>query len=245
MEVIVCNNYQEVSMKAANYVIKEIILNPETTLGLATGSTPIGLYQNLIDAYRNNLVSFEDVHTFNLDEYIGLPKDHPQSYYSFMYHNLFKHININLNNVNMPENESNNLDYLAKEYNNLLCNNTIDLQILGIGSNGHIGFNEPGTPLSNETFIVELDEQTRLDNSRFFMSIDEVPTHAITMGIKNIMRSKKIILIATGDSKKEALYKAVNGEINSSHPASILQLHPNCVVICDQEAGTLLEKKTL
>ena len=99
MEVIVCNNYQEVSMKAANYVIKEIILNPETTLGLATGSTPIGLYQNLIDAYRNNLVSFEDVHTFNLDEYIGLPKDHPQSYYSFMYHNLFKHININLDNV--------------------------------------------------------------------------------------------------------------------------------------------------
>lgn len=240
MEIIVCKNYNEASKKAANLVIKEIIMNPALTLGLATGSSPVGMYENLVEAFDQDLVSFEQVKTFNLDEYIGIDKTHPESYYSFMFENLFKHVDINLDNVNIPDNDMSKIDDLARDYNELLSKNTIDLQVLGIGSNGHIGFNEPGTPLRNETFIVELDEQTREDNARFFDSIDEVPHHAITMGIKNIMRAKKIVMIASGKNKAEAILRAVKGDVTNEHPASILQLHPNCVIICDEEAASRL-----
>lgn len=243
MKVIVCKDYKDVSKKATKLVMKEIITKPNLNLGLATGSSPIGLYKNLIEAYRKDLVSFSEVRSFNLDEYIGIERNHPQSYYSFMFEHLFKHVDIKLENINIPNNNLNHIESLAEEYNEILDNNIIDVQILGIGSNGHIGFNEPGTPLSNKTFIVNLDEQTRLDNARFFNSTDEVPDKAITMGIKNIMRSKKIILLASGDNKKDAIYKTIYGEITNKLPASILQLHPDCTLIVDEEAGSLIKEE--
>ena len=241
MKIIVCKNYEEVSKQAASIVIKEMILDPKLIIGLATGSSPVGLYKNLIDAYNKDIISFKDVTTFNLDEYVGIDRLHPQSYYSFMNENLFKHIDIDENKINIPSNDSSRVDELACEYNKRLDGNQRDIQILGIGSNGHIGFNEPGTSLSNETFIVELDEITRKDNSRFFESLKEVPKYAITMGIKNIMFSKKIVLIATGISKAEVLNETINGDINKEVPASILQLHPDCTMILDEDAASKLE----
>lgn len=151
MEIIICKDYKEVSEKAALHVIKEIILNPKLKIGLATGSTPIGLYENLIEAYKKHIISFKDVTTYNLDEYVGIDRTHPQSYYSFMYEHLFKDIDINEFNINIPDNDLTKIGELAGNYNRRLYGNQLDLQILGIGSNGHIGFNEPGTPLSNET----------------------------------------------------------------------------------------------
>lgn len=240
MQIIVCKNYEEVSKKAAALIVKEMIVKPNLILGLATGSSPIGLYKNLIEAYHDELITFKDIKTFNLDEYIGIDRNHPESYYSFMNENLFKHVDVNPANINIPNNDIDQIDTLAKEYNDLLFGNQRDIQILGIGSNGHIGFNEPGSSLSNQTFIVELDEQTRIDNSRFFGSIDEVPKYAITMGIKNIMYSKKIVLIASGKHKAQAVYNMAFGDIDTKVPASILQLHPDCKVIIDEDAASLL-----
>lgn len=241
MEIIVCKNYEEASEVAASMVIKALIVNPKMNIGLATGSSPIGLYKNLIEAYEMKIISFKDVTTFNLDEYVGIDRTHPQSYYSFMNENLFKHIDINRDNINIPDNDINRLDKLSCEYDERLLGNQRDLQILGIGSNAHIGFNEPGTPLSNETFIVELDDQTREDNSRFFGSKEKVPKYAITMGIKNIMYAKKIVLIACGAHKADAIHDMVNGDINKQIPASILQLHPDVTLILDEEAASKLE----
>jgi glucosamine-6-phosphate deaminase len=241
MKIIICKDYDEVSKKAASVVIKEINKNPGLKIGLATGSSPIGLYRNLIEAYQSNKISFKNVVSYNLDEYIGIDRSHPQSYYAFMYENLFKHIDIKDENVHIPDNDINRIDHLAEDYNKVLHDNQLDVQILGIGTNGHIGFNEPGTPLGNETFIVTLDEQTRLDNSRFFDSIDEVPKYAITMGIKNIMYSKKIVLIASGKEKASVIHKMIKGKVTKNLPASILQLHPDCTVIIDENAASQLK----
>lgn len=243
MEIYKYKNYDEVSKAAAGVVIREIIKKPDLILGLATGSSPIGLYQNLIKAYEDFIISFKQVKTFNLDEYVGLPKDHPESYYSFMHKHLFDHIDINEENIFIPSNDMSKLDQLAEEYNSKMFGNQRDLQVLGIGQNAHIGFNEPGSDLSNQTFIVELDEDTRKANARFFNSIDEVPTHAITMGIKNIMFSKKILLIATGESKADAVYNMVYGDVTEKVPASILQLHPDVTVIVDEAAASRLNMK--
>ncbi|MDY0294645.1 MAG: glucosamine-6-phosphate deaminase [Acholeplasmataceae bacterium] len=240
MELIIAKNYDEISDKASEIFIELIKRNPEAKLGLATGSSPLGLYQRLIQAYNKHEISFKQITTFNLDEYVGISRNHPQSYFSFMNENLFKHIDIDLDHVHLPDNDLSKIDTIAKDYNKLLRKNPIDLQVLGIGSNGHIGFNEPGTPLGNETFVVELDEQTRNDNSRFFGHVDLVPTHAITMGIKNIMRAKHIILIASGKEKSDAIYQMLYGEVTTDLPASVLQLHPNCTVIIDEEAARLL-----
>lgn len=241
MKIIKCKNYEEVSKKAASLIIKEMILKPDLILGLATGSSPIGLYNNLIEAYEDELISFKEVKTFNLDEYVGIDRNHPESYYSFMHKNLFKFVDINEDNINIPLNDLNRIDEIAGDYNDRLFGNQRDVQILGIGSNAHIGFNEPGTPLSNQTFIVELDDQTREDNSRFFGSIEEVPKYAITMGIKNIMYSKKIVLIASGEHKADAIYKTVYEKITNEVPASILQLHPDCTIIIDEAAASKLD----
>lgn len=240
MKLIIVKDYQEVSKKAADIVIELIKGNKEAKLGLATGSSPIGLYRNLIDAYQQKEISFQDVTTFNLDEYVGISREHSQSYFSFMQENLFKHIDIDLDHVHLPDNDLDKISTIAKDYNKLLKKNQLDLQILGIGSNGHIGFNEPGTPFANETFIVDLDERTRKDNSRFFGSIEDVPKQAITMGIKNIMRAKHILLIASGKEKSEAVYQMIYGEITPDLPASVLQLHPHCTVIIDEDAAQLL-----
>ncbi len=243
MNIIICRDYQAVSDQAAQKVITLLQSHPHAKLGLATGSSPIGLYDRLVNAYQSKQISFKDVMTFNLDEYVGIPRTHSQSYYSFMNEHLFKYIDIEPNNIHIPDNDIHRIDEIAKEYNRLLKKNPLDLQVLGIGSNGHIGFNEPGTPLGNETFVVTLDERTRKDNSRFFSSLDEVPKYAITMGIKNIMRAKELLLIASGKEKADAVYQMINGEVTSDLPASILQLHPNCTIILDEPAASKIQEK--
>lgn len=233
MNLVICENYDSASKFVADIIGDNIKLNPNITLGLATGSTPIKVYENLINKYNNKELSFEGVKSFNLDEYIGLPITHKESYYSFMHRNLFDHININKENIHIPSSDINKCD----EYNSLLKSNTIDLQLLGIGSNGHIGFNEPGTPFDQETFIVNLTDKTRDDNKRFFNNIDEVPTQAITMGIKNILDSKKIILMATGENKAFAVERLFKGEIDESFPASSLKGHNDVTVVVDKKAA--------
>lgn len=238
MKIIKCKDYNEVSQRASEILVEQLKQKSNSVLGLATGSTPIGLYQKLIEAYEQNQISFKNVISYNLDEYIGIDRNHPQSYYQYMYKNLFSKVDMKDEHIHIPNNDISRIDEQAEAYNKDLRKHAIDIQILGIGSNGHIGFNEPGTPFGNETFIVELDEQTRKDNMRFFNSIDEVPKYAITMGIKNIMRSKQIVLMASGKEKAEAIYKMMYGEVTEELPASILQLHPNVVVIVDQQAGS-------
>lgn len=240
MKIIKVKDYDELSLVASNIILNLVRDNPKAVLGLATGSSPIGLYQNLIKAYQAEEVSFKDVKTFNLDEYCNLPRDHKESYYTFMNRNLFKHIDILEENVHIPLTNGEDLQKLSNDYNELLDKHTIDLQLLGIGGNGHIGFNEPGTSFDSVTSVTELAEKTRQDNKRFFNSIDEVPRFAITMGIKNIMNSKEILLIASGKNKADAVNKLVNGPVTEDFPASILQRHPNVTVIVDEEAASLL-----
>lgn len=240
MQLIICEDSQEASLKASEIVIQQLQNNPKTVLGLATGSTPIGLYKNLIDAFKKGKISFKDVVSYNLDEYLGIDRNHKESYYQFMHTHLFNHIDIKEENAHLPSNNLATVEQDIKAYNEALLRTQIDLQILGIGGNGHIGFNEPGSPFENETFAVDLTEQTRRDNLRFFNHIDEVPKRAVTMGIKTILRSKKIILIATGKNKADAIYKMVKGPVTPSLPASALQEHPDVVVILDKEAASLL-----
>lgn len=242
MKLIVVKDYEEMSLKAS-LIIKELLeKKPDATLGLATGSSPIGLYQNLIKYYEKGEISFKNVKTYNLDEYCELPRSHPESYYSFMHRNLFSHVDIKEENVHIPCSEGSDLEALCKEYNDLLHKATIDLQLLGIGANGHIGFNEPNTPFDQETWVVKLTEKTRLDNKRFFNSLDEVPTHAMTMGIANIMQAKCLLLVASGKNKAEAIRRLASGEINPECPATILNRHPNAIVIVDEEAASLIKK---
>lgn len=236
MKVIVVKDYQAMSDLGAEIIANTIKSNPSCTLGLATGSSPIGTYQNLVKEYQNKEISFKNVKTYNLDEYCGISRSHPQSYYYFMHENLFNHVDINEENVHIPMISNNNLEEDCKTYNNMLNDATIDLQLLGIGGNGHIGFNEPGTPFNQETFIVKLTDKTREDNKRFFNSIDEVPTHAITMGISNIMKAKKILMLISGLNKADTVAKLLSGEITTDFPASILNEHPDVTVIIDQDA---------
>lgn len=236
MQVIKVKNYEELSKVAAGIIADLIKAKPDCTLGLATGSSPIGLYQNLIKMYEKGEISFKDVKTYNLDEYCQLPKSHPESYYSFMHRNLFYHVDIKEENVHIPNSEGSDLQKLCDEYNDLLHKATIDLQLLGIGANGHIGFNEPGTPFDQETFVVKLTEKTRQDNKRFFNSIDEVPTYAMTMGIKNIMQAKKVLLIASGANKVDAIKMLLSGEVTEKCPASILNRHKDAIIIVDEAA---------
>lgn len=241
MKIIKVKDYKELSVEASKIIANLLKEKNDAVLGLATGSTPIGLYQNLIKLYQNNEISFEHVKSFNLDEYCGLPKNHKESYYTFMHRNLFDHVDMKEENINIPSSEGDDLEALCKQYNDLLNSTSIDLQVLGIGSNGHIGFNEPGTSFEQETFIIELAEKTRQDNARFFNSIDEVPTHSITMGIKNIMQAKQILLLASGKGKAEAIKKLVEGEITENFPASVLKKHSDVIVIIDEEAAALLK----
>lgn len=240
MKVIVTENYEEMSQKAAELIIGIVKNNPKAVLGLATGSSPIGTYQNIAKDYRENGTSYKDVHTVNLDEYVGLTADHDQSYAYFMRDNLFNHIDVKLENTNLPSGSAKDLQAECDRYNALLENYKQDVQVLGLGSNGHIGFNEPGTPFDSVTHLVDLTENTIKDNSRLFNSIDEVPRQALSMGIKNIMNAKSIIVVVSGKNKAKAVYGMVKGEITPNLPASVLQLHPFVTVICDKEAASLL-----
>lgn len=243
MKVIISQNYDKMSEEASRIIVEHMKRMPHITLGLATGSTPEGVYKNLIKAYQDKQVSFEHVYSFNLDEYIGINQNHPQSYYQYMMQHLFNDVNMQNSHIFLPKNDIEDLLQHVKDYNISLKKHPIDLQLLGIGQNGHIGFNEPGTSFDQETFIVTLDQNTRMANLKYFDSIEEVPTKAITMGIKNIMQSKEIILLASGENKAKAVKDMIEGPVSTSCPASVLQLHPHVTVIIDKKASYLLSKK--
>lgn len=242
MKVVIVKDYQEMSKRAAEIFYDLMKAQEEVVFGLATGSTPLGLYKNLIELYRKGEISFQKVKAFNLDEYCGLSKEHPQSYYSFMRNNLYNEVDMMEENIFIPNGNTNDPKKASQDYNELLETVEMDLQILGIGSNGHIGFNEPGTHFDQETFVVQLTEETRLDNRRFFNNLEEVPKYAITMGIKNILKAKKILLLASGLNKAEAIRRLIEEEKNEDLPASALKDHPQTIIIVDQEAASLLKK---
>lgn len=232
MRVIEAKDYTDLSRKAANVISAQVILKPHAILGLATGSTPIGMYKQLIEWYQKGDIDFSAVKSINLDEYVGLTGDNKQSYRYFMNENLFRHINIHLENTYVPDGMAADMEEECRRYDALINEvGGIDLQLLGIGHNGHIGFNEPGHAFEKTTHIVELGESTIKANARFFGSIDAVPRKAITMGIKSIMQAKKLLLVANGPDKKEIVEKALYGPVTPSVPASILQFHPNLTVV--------------
>ncbi len=245
MKVIVAKNYEEMSQKAFEIMHGVVTANPSAVLGLATGSTPIGLYKKMIEDHEKNGTSYKNIHTVNLDEYAGLDYSSDQSYVYFMRHNLFDHIDIDLKNTNIENGKAVNRAAECERYNKLLETMQQDLQVLGIGSNGHIAFNEPGTPFGSVTHIVDLTESTIKDNSRLFENIEDVPRQAFTMGLKNIMNAKKILIMANGENKARAVYGLVAGEVTENLPASILQLHPDCTLVCDNEAAGLIKKAGL
>ncbi|MDR0697442.1 MAG: glucosamine-6-phosphate deaminase [Christensenellaceae bacterium] len=236
MEIKIFDTYNDVSIEAANIFISTIKNIKFPVVGLATGSTPEGLYKILSDSYKKGIVSFKNVKSFNLDEYIGLSKNHPQSYRSFMNENLFKNIDISLENTFFPDVYDENLSSCCHNYSSLLKANKRDIQILGLGVNGHIAFNEPGTSFDSLTHVVNLTEETIISNSRFFESLEETPTKAITMGIHEILDSSLIILLVSSKNKSAALKKILDQQICIDCPATALLSHPNFIILCDKEA---------
>ncbi len=238
---IIVNNNEELSKLIAEEFVKQVQNKPNSVLGLATGTSPLGVYSNMVKAYEDGKVSFKDVVTFNLDEYIGLDGSHHQSYRYFMNDNLFNHIDINKNNTHVLKGTGDYLTYMKQYDDEIASFGGIDLQILGIGSDGHIAFNEPGTPFDSLTHIADLTESTIKDNSRLFNDISEVPTKAVTMGLKSIMNAKKIVLIATGKNKATAIRNLLNGPLTTDVPCSILQKHPDCTIYVDEDAYSLVK----
>lgn len=243
MKIIKVKDYNELSRVAADIMIDAVKENPEITLGLATGGSPVQMYANLVADHKENNTSYKGVKSYNLDEYIGLPQTHEQTYYTFMNENLFDHIDIDKNNVHLPDGSVEDAQAEADRYNEMLEKTTIDLQLLGIGTNGHIGFNEPGSSFDGLTEVVELTPETIEANSRYFEGNEDlVPTTAISMGIGSIMQAKAILLIASGANKAEAIKWLVEGEISEQLPASALRNHPNVTIVVDEEAASLLSK---
>lgn len=243
MKIIKVKDYNELSRVAADIMIEAVKENPEITLGLATGGSPVQMYANLVADHKENKTSYKDVKSYNLDEYIGLPQTHEQTYYTFMNKNLFDHIDIDKNNVHLPDGSVEDAQKEADRYNEMLANTTIDLQLLGIGTNGHIGFNEPGANFEGLTEVVELTKETIEANSRYFEGNEDlVPTTAISMGIGSIMQAKAILLIASGANKAEAIKWLVEGEVSEELPASALRNHPNVTIVIDEDAASLLSK---
>lgn len=241
MRVLITDSYDQMGLEAAKIVAGQIYLKPNSVLGLATGSTPLSMYERLVAVHRTVGLDFSEVTTFNLDEYIGMGPDNPQSYHYFMQEHFFKHINIKPENIHIPNGMAQDVIAEGERYEQLIAaKGGIDLQVLGIGQNAHIGFNEPDVKFAATTHKVELDEETILANSRFFNNVDEVPRYAISMGIKTIMMAEHVILLANGRNKARAVYKAVCGDVTPEAPASILQLHRDVVVILDKEAAELL-----
>lgn len=241
LNIIKVNSEQQFNETGAGIIASLLQTNPKAKLGLATGSTPVGVYKRLIELYNEGVISFKNAQSYNLDEYVGLPENHQESYRRFMNEKLFNHIDIQLQNTHVPSGNAENLEQAADNYNRLLDQaGSMDLQFLGLGHNGHIGFNEPAEELQGPTHIVTLDEVTRSANARFFNSIDEVPTHAITMGIGCILKAKQILFMAKGADKAEILATALKGPVTTKCPASFLQTHANVVVLVDQAAGRLL-----
>ena len=243
MRLMITESYEELSKAAAEEFAKVIKEKPNAVLGLATGGSPVGMYKELIKMYEKNELDFSKVTTVNLDEYIGLNPEHNQSYRHFMNENLFNHININIANTFVPNGLADNLEVECKEYDKKIMEvGGIDIQLLGVGNNGHIAFNEPDEQLSAGTHVISLTENTIEANSRFFENINDVPKKAITMGLGGIMKAKKIILIASGESKAEAIKGLFSGKITTDNPASMLQMHRDVTVIVDKEAAKLIKE---
>lgn len=242
MKIIRVKDYDEMSQKACELVSDQILKQKNSVLGLATGSTPEGMYEGLIEKTSKKEISFKDVRTFNLDEYIGLSEEDPNSYHYFMEENFFKRIDISPDHTHLPKGKATDLQAECQRYEDLIESvGGIDLQILGLGTNGHIAFNEPGSSFKSPTAVVDLAQETLDANARFFDSVEEVPTQAITMGIASIMKAGKIILLVSGESKAEALKQTINGEVTEDVPSSVLKNHSNVTIIADEAALSLVE----
>ena len=237
MRIIKAKDYDDLSRKAANIISAQVLLKPDCVLGLATGSTPIGTYKQLIEWYEKGDLDFSAAKSVNLDEYRGLTKDNDQSYYYFMYNNLFKHININMENTNVPDGTEPDSEKECSRYENVIeAYGGVDLQLLGLGHNGHIGFNEPDKDFPRTTHCVDLTQSTIEANKRFFASVDDVPKQAYTMDIGTIMKARKILLVVSGADKAQILHDVLCGPVTPEVPASILQLHSDVIVVADEAA---------
>lgn len=237
MRVKICENYAEMSRKAALIIAGQVAVKPDSVLGLATGSTPEGAYSELIKMYRAGDADFSRVTTFNLDEYYPISPQNPQSYRYFMEEKLFRHINVPEERIHIPNGEADDPEEECEAYDIAIKTaGGVDLQVLGIGQNGHIGFNEPAETLYPRTHLTELTESTVRANSRFFSSADEVPRQALTMGMDTIFSARKILLLASGAAKRDAVAAVLSGDITTAVPATLLNLHPDAVLLCDQAA---------
>lgn len=244
MRVIICEDYDGLSKRGASIIAGLMERKPSCVLGLATGSTPIGTYEELVRMHREEDLDFLRVTTFNLDEYLGLPEEHSQSYHYFMEENLFKHINIPESSVNIPNGLASDMQRECEEYEwKIKGTGGIDLQLLGLGRDGHIGFNEPSSSLASRTRLKTLAPETIEDNARFFEKREDVPRFAITMGVGTIMEAREILLLASGERKAEALRATIEGPVSAEFTASILQLHPKVTIVADEEASELLKRR--
>jgi glucosamine-6-phosphate deaminase len=238
MNILTFDSGDKLNEAGANIIAGLIQTQPKAVLGLATGGTPVGIYERLVSGFRRGLFSFRGVTAFNLDEYVGLDRQHPQSYYSYMQKHLFAHIDLPAEQAHIPDGNAANLQAECERYDRLIAEaGQIDLQLLGIGHNGHIGFNEPAHALIRGTHVVDLAEETRKANARFFGSADEVPKQAITMGIGTILKAKTILLVVRGADKADIVRRALTGPITTECPASLLQTHPHLVVLLDKDAA--------
>lgn len=241
MNIIIKNNYEEVSQVAADFLLNTVKDKKNAVLGLPTGSTPIGMYEKVVEEHKKGNVSFKDIKTFNLDEYVNLDRDNINSYYYFMNSNLFSHIDIDKNNIHIPNGMADDVEKECREYEEKLqSSGSMDILFLGIGINGHIGFNEPGESFQTTTHVTHLEHNTIEANARFFDKLEDVPTTALTMGMKTILSAKKIVLIATGENKANAVNEMVNGKVTPKMPASVLQLHNDVTIIIDNLAASKL-----
>ena len=242
MLVTIKEDYEAMSVQAAEIVAEQIRKKPNSVIGFATGSTPLGLYNELIRLHRETGLDFSKITTFNLDEYVGLEPEHDQSYHYFMWENLFKHINVDPRHVYIPDGMADDIDYFCQWYEEQMAEvGGLDLQILGIGANGHIAFNEPGSSLGSRTRIKTLTTKTVEDNARFFDDPEKVPRYAITMGIGTIMDARKLVLVASGEGKAEAIQNTLEGPITAMVPATIVQMHQQAHIVLDNEAANLLQ----
>ena len=242
MKIIKAKDYKDMSRKAANIISAQIIMKPHCVLGLATGSTPIGTYDQLVEWYNKGDLDFSEVTTVNLDEYKGLTRENEQSYYYFMNDKLFSRVNINKERTFLPDGMEPDSDKACKDYNEIIASvGGVDLQLLGLGHNGHIGFNEPGMAFEAETHCVNLTESTMKANQRFFASMDEVPKQAYTMGIKTIMQAKKILIVISGEDKAQIVKEAFFGPITPKVQASVLQLHNDVTIVADEAALSMVK----
>ncbi|MFD1737560.1 glucosamine-6-phosphate deaminase [Bacillus salitolerans] len=242
MNIHVVDHYESMSQLSATKIIEAVTSRSKITLGLATGATPLRTYELLINDHKLNGTSYKNVTTFNLDEYVGVKRLSKESYYSYMKKKLFHSIDVEEDNIFIPNGMASNLQEECNRYEQMITNRCgIDLQILGIGENGHIGFNEPGTNFSSHTHIVELTDSTKNANAQYFDKPTQMPTHAITMGIATIMNAREIMLLATGSRKANAIYEVLHGKVTNLIPATILQQHPNVTIIVDRDAYSLCE----